>query len=217
MRSTLPILALAILAILLASLAACSDPRVTGHGPEAPVRAFEDHAEDEADVSPATASAPAAVSAAPAAAPAEDAISYAGYGAVRFGAAPGQVRAARDEEMIGGPAEPGGCYYLYPEPDAGGSYRIAFMIDKDRFVRVDVDDPAIAAPGGGQAGMRIDRIRDLYAGIEEQPHKYIEGGKSLRYRDASGSVVVFETDPAGTVTEWRVGVPPQVDYVEGCS
>jgi hypothetical protein len=28
---------------------------------------------------------------------------------------------------------------------------------------------------------------------------------------------VFETDAGGTVTEWRAGVPPQVDYVEGCS
>ncbi|HWI23748.1 MAG TPA: lectin, partial [Lysobacter sp.] len=30
-------------------------------------------------------------------------------------------------------------------------------------------------------------------------------------------VLVFETDAAGKVTAWRAGVPPQVDYVEGCS
>ena len=29
--------------------------------------------------------------------------------------------------------------------------------------------------------------------------------------------VIFETDAEGTVTEWRVGLPPQVDYVEGCA
>ncbi|TQC57293.1 lectin, partial [Pantoea dispersa] len=29
-------------------------------------------------------------------------------------------------------------------------------------------------------------------------------------------VLVFETDAAGKVVAWRVGLPPQVDYVEGC-
>ena len=28
--------------------------------------------------------------------------------------------------------------------------------------------------------------------------------------------LVFETDTQGRVTHWRAGVPPQVDYVEGC-
>jgi hypothetical protein len=30
-------------------------------------------------------------------------------------------------------------------------------------------------------------------------------------------VLVFETDAAGKVTEWRAGLPPQVGYIEGCS
>jgi len=29
--------------------------------------------------------------------------------------------------------------------------------------------------------------------------------------------LLFETDAAGKITRWRVGVPPQIDYVEGCS
>jgi hypothetical protein len=29
--------------------------------------------------------------------------------------------------------------------------------------------------------------------------------------------LVFETDAAGKATAWRVGLSPQVDYVEGCS
>lgn len=213
MRPTSPILAV----LLASSLAACTDPPATDH--DALVLASDDQevAEEEADVPPATAPAFAATPATQDAAPADAAISYAGYGPVPFGATAAQVRAARGETLIGGPAEPGGCYYLYTEPQTAGRYGIAFMIDKDRFVRVDVDDPAVVAPGGGQAGMHIEQIRGLYAGIEEQPHKYVEGGKSLRYRDASGSVVVFETDPTGEVTEWRTGVPPQVDYVEGCS
>jgi hypothetical protein len=31
------------------------------------------------------------------------------------------------------------------------------------------------------------------------------------------SALVFEVDPSGKATDWRIGVPPQVDYVEGCS
>jgi hypothetical protein len=30
-------------------------------------------------------------------------------------------------------------------------------------------------------------------------------------------VLLFATDADGRVNEWRIGVPPQVDYVEGCS
>jgi hypothetical protein len=47
----------------------------------------------------------------------------------------------------------------------------------------------------------------------------VEGGHYLSIA-ASGvapSKLVFETDAAGKVTAWRVGLTPQVDYVEGCS
>ncbi|RZA22649.1 MAG: lectin, partial [Lysobacteraceae bacterium] len=71
----------------------------------------------------------------------------------------------------------------------------------------------------GKRGMSLDEIRKLYPGAEEQPHKYVEGGKNLRIKDSGGGngVLVFEIDAAGKVSAWRVGVPPQVDYVEGCS
>ena len=35
--------------------------------------------------------------------------------------------------------------------------------------------------------------------------------------DGSDEPLVCETDEGGTVTEWRVGVPPYIDYVEGCA
>ena len=73
--------------------------------------------------------------------------------------------------------------------------------------------------------MDADVIEKLYPGrVEVQPHHYLyeEGGKYLRIksRDGENGVLLFETDGKGNgakVTEWRVGVPPQVDYVEGCS
>jgi hypothetical protein len=94
------------------------------------------------------------------------------------------------------------------------------MIEADRFVRYDVGNDKEVAPGGGRAGMTADQIRALYGDrIEQQPHKYVEGGKVLRIKanDDSENALVFEVDAAGRVTAWRVGQAPQVDYVEGCS
>ncbi len=94
------------------------------------------------------------------------------------------------------------------------------MIEKDRFARVDVDAVDIEAPGGGKVGMSVQDIDRLYAGrISRQPHKYVDGGQYLRIVDAGGGpgVLLFETDAKGVVSSWRIGVPPQVDYVEGCS
>src|SRR3546814_15945943 len=68
--------------------------------------------------------------------------------------------------------------------------------------------------------MGVDEIRSLYAGrVEETPHKYVEDGKYLGVEDISGGKgkLVFATDGDGKVTSWRVGVPPQVAYVAGCS
>ena len=45
----------------------------------------------------------------------------------------------------------------------------------------------------------------------------MDGARYLRVtRAGSEAVLVFETDEAGRVQEWRIGLPPQVDYVEGC-
>ena len=93
------------------------------------------------------------------------------------------------------------------------------MIEDGRFVRVDVDDPAATAPGGGRIGMAGPEIAALYPGrVESRPHKYVEGASYLRVtREGSDAVLLFETDADGVVQEWRIGLPPQLDYVEGCS
>ena len=118
------------------------------------------------------------------------------------------------------PIEPGGCYYLFPQPRRQAGYGIGFMIEADKFARVDVDSADIAAPGGGRVGISAEEIRTRYPGrIEARDHEYVDGGKYLRIKDAAGGdgVLLFATDAAGKVTAWRIGVAPQVDYVEGCS
>ena len=68
--------------------------------------------------------------------------------------------------------------------------------------------------------MGAQELQALYHGaLQSTPHKYIEGGQylSIAASGASPAKLVFEIDATGKATQWRVGVPPQVDYVEGCS
>ncbi|GAA3931962.1 lectin [Luteimonas lutimaris] len=142
-----------------------------------------------------------------------------GYGDMRFG-----MTAEEATQAWGGELETAGdaadaCYYLVPKWVTVPS-DFAFMIEGGKFVRYDVGTGREIAPGGGKVGMDAGEIRDLYAGrVEETPHKYVEGGLYLRVDDANGGdgKLVFATGKDGKVTSWRVGLPPQVDYVEGCS
>lgn len=173
-----------------------------------------------APASPASRDAASPVAPATSAMPAPGAIGFNGFGPAPFGATEEQVRMAWGADLGGmKPDQPDGCYYLMPQPRSTGGYRVAFMFEGGRFVRMDVDVPDIEAPGGGKVGMTDPDIRRLYgARVQVQNHKYVEGGHYLRIPDEAGpGVVLFETDASGLVTGWRIGQPPQVDYVEGCS
>lgn len=185
---------------------ALTDPEAVGEEPVAP---------------PATDTAPPAAAPAAPAANAGVAFDYTGVAGVAFGTAADALRTA----WPGGAAPdaavaPGLCHFLYAQPKPQESFGVAFMVEGDRFVRVDVDAPDLRAPGGGHAGMTAEAVRAAYAGrIEEQPHKYIEGGKYLVVApdDGGPARLVFEVDAGGIVTQWRLGLPPQVHYVEGCA
>jgi predicted small lipoprotein YifL len=154
--------------------------------------------------------------------PADGTIAFKGFGPANFGATQEAVRMAWGGDLGDPkPDQAGGCYYLIPQPVGTDGYRTAFMIEGDKFARIDVRRDDVAAPGGGKVGMRKAQVAALYSGIEEEPHKYTDG-QYLRVKDPAGGsgVLVFETDGTGDdarVTEWRIGIPPQVDYVEGCS
>jgi hypothetical protein len=141
---------------------------------------------------------------------------YDGYGDMRFGMDEAAFRTAWAGELGGQSGD--ACFYLWPKWVRAPS-DFAFMFEHGKFVRYDVGTAKETAPGGGKVGMSGQQIRDLYAGhVTVQPHKYVVGGQVLRVTRADGDgVLVFELDAAGKVTAWRAGVPPQVDYVEGCS
>ncbi|MBP6798581.1 MAG: lectin [Luteimonas sp.] len=171
------------------------------------------------DVPPATAS-EEALGSLRVDAPAEGTVTFAGFGPASFGATAEEVRQAWGGDLGDAqPSEPGGCYYLIPQPVGTAGFRTAFMVEGDKFARIDVRDGSVVAPGGAKVGMTADEVRALYPKVEEQPHKYDPAGKVLRVADPGGGsgVLVLELDKDGRVDEWRIGVPPQVDYVEGCS
>lgn len=206
--------------LIVLSLAACKAP-----APAEP--AAGKPAQSQQAATPAPIEAPPAEPTAPATGslhvdlPAEGAISLAGFGPAKFGASAEEVRMAWGGDLGDAkPDEPGGCYYLIPATQAKQGYKIAFMIEGDKFVRLDVASDEIVAPGGGKIGMGEAELQKLYHGaLQSMPHKYVEGGHYLSVA-ASGvapSKLVFETDENGKATEWRIGLTPQVDYVEGCS
>ena len=142
-----------------------------------------------------------------------------GYGELDFGLTPDEAREAWAGGLAGqGPSEPDGCFILRPvgQPKATD---LAFMFENELLVRYQSASDAIAAPGGGKVGMSEAELRAQYAGnMAEAPHKYVQGAKTLTVETGGDATtrVVFETDAGGKVASWRVGIPPQVDYVEGC-
>lgn len=210
------------LTLLALSLTACADRAGTDAPDSAATSPSSSLPTDQPDelVPPATAP-PAADGTDDPKAPAEVAAAAArfdGYGDLRFGMSAQQVEQTWDGELNGEPMPGSNCYYLNPV-DTPSIAWFALMIDDGHFVRYDVGNDQYVAPGGGQRGMSIEQIEQLYAGrVQRQNHKYVEGGKYLRVAgDGGDGVLVFETGADGVVTDWHVGVPPQVDYVEGCA
>jgi hypothetical protein len=193
---------------------------LTGCKPEAPA---PDAASPAAEAPAADAEASVPETAAPAmpetTPPSDTQASFAGYGDMKLGSKVDEAKAAWGGELNGKPNEGSTCYYLTPKWVKKAS-DFAFMAEDGKFVRYDVGTDKEAAPGGGKVGMAVDELQKLYGNaLQSSPHKYVEGGQYLSIA-ASGvapSKLVFETDAAGKVTAWRVGLTPQVDYVEGCS
>ncbi len=143
---------------------------------------------------------------------------YDGYGELRFGMDETAFEQAWAGKLKGAAAPGSSCFYKSPAA-AATPRDFGFMFESGRFVRYDVGNATETAPGGGKVGMSEAQIRALYGTrVVVQPHKYVDGANYLRITAPQGAgILLFETDEQGKVTRWRVGVSPQVDYVEGCS
>ena len=146
--------------------------------------------------------------------------SFTGYGDMKLGSTLEQAKTAWAGELQESkPAEGSTCHYLMPKWVSKAS-EFGFMVEEGKFVRYDVGTDKEIAPGGGKVGMVVEQLMLLYGGsLQSAPDKYVEGGKVLTITapDGSPAKLVFQGDGVGSVTGWRVGLPPQVDYVEGCS
>ena len=146
--------------------------------------------------------------------------SFTGYGDMKLGSTLEQAKTAWAGELQESkPAEGSTCHYLMPKWVSKAS-EFGFMVEEGKFVRYDVGTDKEIAPGGGKVGMVVEQLMLLYgSSLQSAPDKYVEGGKVLTITapDGSPAKLVFQGDGVGSVTGWRVGLPPQVDYVEGCS
>ena len=149
----------------------------------------------------------------------EDLSPFAGFASARFGSDETAVRAAWKGSLHDG----GGsdtCRQLFQDPRPAKGFGTSFMLENGQFVRYDIDSRERKAPRGLQVGSSSQQIRATYPGrFEEQPNKYEPGATDFivtPYTD-SDARLVFETDRDGVVTRWRIGLPPAVFYVEGCS
>ena len=178
----------------------------------------------EPETPPAAAEPPAAVPSADETgigAGTESVTGFHGFGPARFGDDEESVRIAWGRPMafdrVASADAP--CAYLVPDPKPSDGMEVAFMFENGKFVRYDVTGAQYQAPGSAMIGNNLDALRALYEGrYTEQPHKYIEGGSNFIVTSPEGgdSKLIFEIGADGIVSKWRVGIPPQVDYVEGC-
>lgn len=147
-------------------------------------------------------------------------INFAGFGPATFGTDEEHVRQAWGRPLVAGtPAEGASCYVLSMDPAPEQGKGIRFLFEDGGFARYDVDDAQLAAPGDIVVGARASDVMTKFAGrISEQAAKYVEGAKTLIVtpEDGGDARLMFDVDPAGFVTSWRIGMPPQIYYVEGC-
>ena len=146
---------------------------------------------------------------------------FKGYGDVAFGTAADAMQKAWGGELrVEGKEWNDQCYFMTPKWTKTTA-EFNFMLGDGKFVRFGTDSDRFVAPGGGKVGMTRAQIAALYPAFNATPHKYVDG-EYLEVADPAGgeALLVFETDAKGDaakVSEWRVGLPPYVGYVEGCS
>ena len=156
---------------------------------------------------------------APAAQATEWTVSPAGYGPVQVGMT--LAEAARAAGRTFGEPQMGAeeCdYFLFADDSVRGSAH--FMVVNGQIARVDVNDSTISTAEGARIGDTEQRIMALYPNrVTVQPHKYTDGHYLVVAPATpadSGRTIIFETD-GQTVTTYRAGRMPEVEFVEGCS
>lgn len=138
-----------------------------------------------------------------------------GIGPLRAGMTIAEARSALGGALaVPAGTDTAGCGYVQWR---GGPPGVRVMIEGGRVARVDVDSVGVATSTGARVGDAESEVQRRYGGrAVVAPHKY-EQGHYLTVIDPADTnhAIVFETR-GGTVTRFRAGRRPQVEYVEGC-
>lgn len=129
-----------------------------------------------------------------------------------------EARAATGNALEAPPPsdEPNACDYVEL---VGGPPGVSFMVESGHVVRVDVTSGPVQTADGARIGDTEQRVKKLYGDrVSVSPHKYTDGHYlTVRPESAADSAfrIIFETD-GRVVTQYRAGIRPPVEYVEGC-
>lgn len=167
-----------------------------------------------ADTASVPASPPASTT--PASSPAEWRVSEQGFGPLHAGMTVAEGAAVVPGTLAAPPGDSASeCTYAsWSEAPPG----VHVMLASGVVARIDVDSQSVRTEAGAGVGSSEASIDSLYQGrVRRVPHKYTPGAAYLVVLAPADTMnrIVFETD-GNTVTTYRAGRFPQVEYVERC-
>ena len=104
-----------------------------------------------------------------------------------------------------------GCQVLFAD---GKKDTIAFTFQDDVAGRVEVMIAGPVTLTGVGVGATLDDLKAAHAEMSELPDKFDPAITQYEVLDGPGKIVYRMKD--GKVFAWRTGIPPVIDYVEGC-
>lgn len=135
---------------------------------------------------------------------------------VEFGMTADDARAAHQSGLYNmgdsGTGDDQACMYLGPQQD---NYDVGYMLVDGTVQRIDIRAPGVATGEAVQVGMQAGAVEGIYPDLERQPNKYSEYD-DLIVQLSGEAKLIMETDENGLIASYRIGLPPAVDYVEGC-
>ena len=137
-----------------------------------------------------------------------------GIGNLRAGMTVAEARAAVPGFTVPASRDTTACTYGKASSLPAGVF---VMVEGGKVVRVEVRRGDVATSTGARIGDSEATIKTLYLNVTVSPHKYTPGGHYFTVVPADpASRIIFETD-GKKVVNYRAGLRPQVEYVEGCS
>lgn len=110
---------------------------------------------------------------------------------------------------------PAECYYLTSNQPSTG---VKIMIFDGKVIRFDVGKTSnFTTRLGAGIGTTTKAILTAYPNATKQAHPYLgNAGEYLTVKLPSGNAIIFETE-FNTVSQFRLGLYPEVEFIEGCS